>query len=322
MDIEFLLFLQRLREVTGGIFDSLFLQLSVFGEPFYTMLLMSVVYWCIDKAIGTYVLLGWGLNRLANGFLKITACAYRPWIRDGRIQPVEDAIAKATGYSFPSGHTTNATSVLGGAALRLRQGSEMDSRTVRLVRAVLVAIILLIGLSRTWLGVHTPQDVLVAIVVGLGLMVVAGWVVDKVDQKPEADVVVAAVGIATSAILIAYAAFKSYPLDYDAAGTLLVDPQKMAIDSYKNAGWALGISIGWLLERRYVGFSSGGSVLQRCCRALCGGLLFLVAYFPMTDLIKLQVPGGVGSTIACLVQTLTIVLVVPALFTWWERRDN
>ncbi len=38
MDIEYLLFLQRLREATAGVLDDFFLQLSVFAEPFYTLL--------------------------------------------------------------------------------------------------------------------------------------------------------------------------------------------------------------------------------------------------------------------------------------------
>ena len=205
MDIQFLLFLQSLREATQGIFDSICLQLSVFGEPFYAMLLISVLYWNIDKTMGTYVFLGWGLNRLANGFLKITACVYRPWIRDERIQPMADALAKATGYSFPSGHSTNAVSIFGGTALRLRPRSESDAGVIRALRVVLVAITLLIGFSRNWLGVHTPQDVLVALVVGLGLMLVAGWVMDRLDEKPSLDVVVAVVGIVASLVLIAIA---------------------------------------------------------------------------------------------------------------------
>ena len=312
MDIEFLLFLQQLREATFGLLDGFFLQLSVLAEPFYALAIMSVVYWCLDKALGMYVLLGWGLNRLGNGFLKITACVYRPWIRDPRVQPLDAAIEKATGYSFPSGHTTNAVSMYGGPALRRGVGHVM--------RLVLVALTLLTGLSRNWVGVHTPQDVIVALLVGCGSMLLMGWVVDKVDERPDLDVVVAAIGIAASIALIAYAALKTYPIDYDAAGEVLVDPQKMANDSFKNAGWALGVSIGWLCERRFVRFTTDASrelLLQRC---LVGLIAFSLVYYPVTDLMKLLVPGGVGSSLGCFLQTLTIVWLVPAATTWWERR--
>lgn len=85
MDISYLLFLQHLREVTGGYLDSLAVTLSTYGEVLPALLVLSVLYWCIDKRLGQYLLMGWGYNRLANGFAKITVCAYRPWIRDARM---------------------------------------------------------------------------------------------------------------------------------------------------------------------------------------------------------------------------------------------
>ena len=59
-----------------------------------------------------------GLQEFRNGALKVTVCAYRPWIRDARILPYGDSINTATGYSFPSGHTMNAATVFGGGAVR------------------------------------------------------------------------------------------------------------------------------------------------------------------------------------------------------------
>lgn len=50
--------------------------------------------------------------------LKVTVCAYRPWVRDARIVPHGNSIITATGYSFPSGHTMNAATVFGGGAVR------------------------------------------------------------------------------------------------------------------------------------------------------------------------------------------------------------
>ena len=47
-------------------------------------------------------MMGWSGNRLVNGFLKVTFCVYRPWIRDARVQPDGNAVTAATGYSFPA----------------------------------------------------------------------------------------------------------------------------------------------------------------------------------------------------------------------------
>ena len=95
---------------------------------------------------------------MAHGLLKVTACVYRPWIRDPRIIPDVDAQAAATGYSFPSGHSMNAAALYGGAAIR----KELS----KALRITMVIIMVLIAFSRNFLGVHTPQDVLIGMGAG------------------------------------------------------------------------------------------------------------------------------------------------------------
>ncbi|MBR3264493.1 MAG: phosphatase PAP2 family protein [Erysipelotrichaceae bacterium] len=68
----------------------------------------------------------------------------------------------ATGYSFPSGHSMNASTVFGGGVVR------RDLPFV--LRITLFLIMSLVGFSRLYLGVHTPQDVLVAFIAGMFVM--------------------------------------------------------------------------------------------------------------------------------------------------------
>ena len=42
------------------------------------------------------------LQEFRNGFLKVTACAYRTWIRDAAIIPHGNAMKEATGYDYIS----------------------------------------------------------------------------------------------------------------------------------------------------------------------------------------------------------------------------
>ncbi|MBO5560288.1 MAG: hypothetical protein J6A07_01405 [Firmicutes bacterium] len=71
------------------------------------------------------------------------------------------------------------------------------------------------------------------------------------------------VGIAISVAVAVFAAFKSYPVDYDEAGKLLVDGAKMAKDTYKWVGWCVGFLIVWFLEKRYVNFSTNIPLMTR-----------------------------------------------------------
>ena len=67
--------------------------------------IMAVIYWCVSKDFGTYLLMGWSGNRLVNGVLKVTACAYRPWIRDARIVPYGNSMTTATARRMPMAAT-------------------------------------------------------------------------------------------------------------------------------------------------------------------------------------------------------------------------
>ncbi len=118
MDISILLALQEFRNGAGSVLSDFALKMTFFGELNTALVLMAVVYWSVSKELGTYLLMGWSGNRLVNGMLKVTVCAYRPWIRDPRIIPYGNSMETATGYSFPSGHTMNAATVFGGETVR------------------------------------------------------------------------------------------------------------------------------------------------------------------------------------------------------------
>ena len=117
--------------------------MTFLGELNTVLVVMALVYWCVSRDLGAYLMMGWSGNRLVNGMLKVTACVYRPWIRDARIVPYGDSMTTATGYSFPSGHTMNAATVYGGGTVR--------KDLPRMLRAVLFIIVLLVAFTgSTW----------------------------------------------------------------------------------------------------------------------------------------------------------------------------
>ena len=46
--------------------------MTFFGEINTVLVIMAVIYWSFSKEFGTYLLMGWSGNRIANGFLKVT----------------------------------------------------------------------------------------------------------------------------------------------------------------------------------------------------------------------------------------------------------
>ena len=182
MDISILLALQNIRNGAGGIFAEFLLKMTFFGEMNTVLILMSVIYWSVSKEFGTWLLMGWSGIRVVNGFLKVTACVYRPWIRDPRILPYGDSMTTATGYSFPSGHSMNAASLYGGGAVR-----KDLPKPLRLFLGIILA---LVAFSRIYLGVHAPQDILAGTAAGLLVM----WLIFRLTlylkKHPEKDIMV------------------------------------------------------------------------------------------------------------------------------------
>ena len=311
MDISILLALQDFRNGAGAFLADFLSKMTFLGELSSALVIMAVVYWCVSREFGAYLLMGWSGNRLVNGVLKVTVCAYRPWIRDARIVPYGNSMTTATGYSFPSGHTMNAASVFGGVTVR------RDMPAV--LRAVTGALVVLVAFSRNYLGVHTPQDVLVGALAGLLVMWLSAKLMRWLEAHPEKDLPVMGTGLVLAAAVALYAGLKSYPADYTAEGVLIVDGAKMANDTFKGVGWCAGFLTGWVLERRFVGFSTDVPLLTKVTRLVTGVLSYYAAALILVPLLKGWIPGPAGTMISCFVQIFYISFGFPFLLKRLEK---
>lgn len=254
IDIQYLLWLQELRNATGGMFDEFFNALSKFAVDIMPFL-PFVVFWGLDKKWGYRFITTWGIGEIVNGLIKLTVCAYRPWIRSDLIEPAGDSKVAATGYSFPSGHTMVATVTYGTTFVWQKD----TRRWLAVLCAVLIA---LTGFSRNFLGVHTPQDVVVGFTESVILIFLVGLAQKKIDGNDKVLDILTLIGIAVVIIALAYIMLKPYPMDY-VDGQLLVDPQNMMNDSFKACGAFLGFLIGGYIDRHYLHYEipEGSSAL-------------------------------------------------------------
>lgn len=304
MDINILLALQDFRNGVGSFLTEFLNKMTFLGELPTAFVVMAAIYWCFSKEYGTYMMMGWSGNRLVNGVLKVTACAYRPWIRDARIIPYGNSMTTATGYSFPSGHTMNAASVFGGAAFR--------KELPKALRILPVVIMLLVAFSRNFLGVHTPQDTLVGIAAGMLVMGLTSMMMRWLEAHPEKDLLVAFIGLVLAAAVAVYAAVKPYPEDYNAEGKLLVDGAKMANDTFKGIGWCAAFLVGWILERRYVGFTTTDvPMVRRMVRLVTGVFSYYAVSLILVPLVKGWIGGPAGTMISCFLQMFFVAFIFP-----------
>ena len=309
--IDPLLFLQFLRDITGGIFDTFFVRCSIFGEAATVTFLLSLIYWCLDKKLGEYLLVSQGFAILVNGFAKVTACVYRPWIMDSRVHPVKEAIAGATGYSFPSGHATSATFLFLGPVLR--------GKFSKALNIGLICCFILIAFSRNYLGVHSILDVIFAFIFTFIVLIIISKLFDKLEEKPNLDIVISCAAIVISVLIVIYALTKSYPMDYDSAGKLIVDPAILTIDTFRCAGSAVATFIWWPIERRFIKFSTDGSVEEKAARFIFGyiGLTFII-----TVIMPLFGKTPTGGFLASFVMISFVILIYPAIIKFFQNRKN
>lgn len=306
MDLEILLILQQLREALGPNVEALMNVITALPSNPLMLLIPCILYWCVDKDRGIFVLFNVGIASVVNQLIKISLCVYRPWIRDARIHPSLAALPKATGYSFPSGHTQIMASTFGSMAWTYRKKS-------RLLVGGALALILLVAFSRCYLGVHTPQDVLVSLLECALVMRLTVTLFRWMAKNPEKDIPVLVGGLLLVVLPLAFAALKKYPVEFTPAGNLLVNPKEMVLDSYEAAGALSGIILGWFAEKRLVGFSTDCPLLRKVIRFLCGVATVAVAALVIHPLFEVFGPLELAEFMHGFLPILAGVFVGPAL---------
>ena len=301
MDIEYLLFLQDFRNGIQDVLTPLMQFLSDFAVN-YLFLIPVFIYWVVSKRKGLYTLASYYVCCGINAAVKLTACVYRPWIRDPRVVPAGDSIKTATGYSFPSGHTVSAGPLYGGLAVTAWSKSK--------VLAIFCgALVLLTGFSRNYLGVHTPQDVAVGIFESVLWLIVMYKIFQYLEVHPEKENWFLLGCFLLGTALLIYITVKPYPMDY-VDGKLLVDPQKMMVDGYGDIAYLLAFPVARLIERKWIRFEPMGLDVK-------GILLGLVGLIPALILkiyLKAPLQALLGEQWGKFARSTLVVLYCIALF--------
>lgn len=302
-DIQYLLWLQEIRNATGGIFDEFFNALSKFAVEIMPFL-PFVVFWSVDKKWGYRFITTWSIGEVLNGIIKLTVCAYRPWIRSELIEPAGDSKVAATGYSFPSGHTMAATVTYGTAFVWQKD----RRRWLAVLCAVLIA---LTAFSRNFLGVHTPQDVIVGFCESVIIILAVGAASKKVEGNEKLLDILTLAGFIAVIMTLAYILLKSYPMDY-VDGVLLVDPQKMMNDTFKACGTFTGFLVGSYIDRHYLHYEIPVSAPELPMLTVSGAAIMFawVKWFAPATIVA-AFGSHWGNLIACFLMVLFAMWIWP-----------
>jgi membrane-associated phospholipid phosphatase len=139
--------------------------ITFMGDEQFYLLILPIFVWWVDVGLGLRIGISLLLSTGINDSLKLVFGLPRPYWVDPRVK----VLSEGTSFGFPSGHSQSALVVWGRLAVWLRH---------RWVTIGLGLLIFLISLSRLYLGVHFPTDVLGGWLIGGVLL----WALVRFDE--------------------------------------------------------------------------------------------------------------------------------------------
>ena len=272
MELEIL---RTIQSIHNPFLDTFFEGITMLGEEAFIIPLLAIIYWTLDKKFGEVLAFTMFTSYLLNNSMKDLFSFSRPIGEEGirTLRP-----ETATGKSFPSGHSQSACAAAGAFSLHQRN---------RWVTLVTMTLMVLVGLSRLYLGVHYPKDAVVGISLGLLMAGICARLIRKVDEQKLYLLVLV---LFLPALLFA-----------------------QSTDFIKSLASYMGFFLGILLEKRKVNFTTDGTLLRKVLRVALGLILVLLikegldVAFPETNLFDF-------------IRYFLLTFVAMGLYPWFFRK--
>jgi membrane-associated phospholipid phosphatase len=246
--------IMALQQFRGPALDSFFRAVTFLGAEQFYLLLLPLLLWCVDVGVGARVGVLLLLSSHLNLSLKELFHQPRPFDLDPKVQ-----LTSGDGYGLPSGHAQLGVVVWGSISAWSRKAW---------VWGLAIGLIVLVGFSRVYLGVHFPTDIL------------AGWAVG---------------GISLGLYLAAQVRVGEWLAGLDLGRQLLLAiavPLLLLViypvkDTATAMGTLAGAGLGLVLTHRYLPFSARGPWRQRALRFVIGSVVVVPLYLGL----KMVFPG-------------------------------
>jgi membrane-associated phospholipid phosphatase len=250
--------------------------ITLLGEETFFLLLVPLLYWCISARLGVRVGLILLLSTSLNSALKLLFAMPRPYW----YTPEVVARAAEPSFALPSAHAQNAVAVWGVLAA-------WGGR--RWAWAVAVALALLIGISRVYLGVHFPTDVLVGWAAGALVLWAFGawfdaagaWIGRRALGAQATLALASALLLLAPSVLLALRGWQ-VPLSWTQNALAAFPgepPQPLALDTpVSSAGTWFGFGVGAALLATAGRYTADGAIWQRIARYVLGMVVVILLW--------------------------------------------
>ena len=285
------------------VLNEFMLMITQLGEETAFLVTALIIFWCIDKRSGYYVLGVGFIGTLVNQFMKLCFRIPRPWVMDENFTILEQAREAASGYSFPSGHTQSAVGTFGSIAYITKD---------KWIRAVAIVVAILVPLSRMYIGVHTPLDVSVAALIALVLIIVLKPIVFNNNGKfiPLLLCVMSVMAV----LFMCYVELYPFPADID---------QHNLASGVKNAytltGALAGLLAVYIVDRKWLNFSTKACWWVQFLKVVIGLLLVLAVKSGLKTPLNALFGESIGRSVRYFLIVVTAGILWPLSFRIFQK---
>jgi membrane-associated phospholipid phosphatase len=285
------------------------------GNKEFFLFVMPAVFWCVDASLGARLAFMLIASNGLNALVKIAFHLPRPYWIDARVK----ALSSETSYGIPSGHAMNSISIWGFLASQIRRGWAWVAAVV---------LVLLVSLSRLYLGVHFPTDVFAGWILGVLLLIAAlgierpavVWFRKRtLWQQIALSLVVSLIYMAAYAGILAALAPTPDPVEWEqnaaaafapAPGEPATDPRSSE-DGITVAGMIMGLGLAFALGTHHpTGFDARGPLLKRVLRFVVGAVGVGVFYLGL----KLVTPDGPAALVTIMRYIRYLLVILWAMY--------
>ena len=280
-------------KIGNSFFDVLFMLISEFGAGEIVFGMIVFIYYLYDKKLAKRILITLSTSLVFNGIFKSLFSAKRPFQFEGKehLKALENSSDGATGTSFPSGHSQNAGAFFTSIFMNFKKNW---------IKVLSIIMLILVPISRLYLGVHFPGDVLV----GLALGVIIAIIMNIVYPKLENDLTYILFSCGMLILIIPFMIINW--------NNLLVE------DFFKSSGLFISVMLSFYLEKKYINFSTKPSFKEAIIRLVA----VLIVVFGIKIGVKAILPEhNICHLIRYFLMGFSSLAVLPYFFSKEGKND-